>query len=121
VKSRIEPPDARELLEATRHALAACSDGLDASAVRPETPLAALVFDSLMALNFVANLEAVLGVADLPFERWLAEHSERAEVLTIGSLIEWLSSLPEIGGAAAAELREARPTARTSRGPREDG
>jgi hypothetical protein len=104
VTSRIELPDARTLLEATRQALAACSDGLDASAVQPETPLAALVFDSLMALNFIATLEADLGVSDLPFELWLAEHSERTDALTIGSLVDWLRSLPEIAAAAAAGL-----------------
>ncbi len=95
--ARPEALDANALLEATREALAASSDGLDAAAVQPETPLAALVFDSLMALNFIASLEAVLGVRDLPFEQWLAEHSERADALTIGSLVDWLRSLPELG------------------------
>jgi hypothetical protein len=99
-----------------RRALAACSDGLEASAVQPETPLAAVLFDSLMAVNFIARLEADLGVTDLPFERWLAEHSERTDALTIGSLIEWLRSFPEISGGAAADL----PTG-TSGGRREDG
>ena len=120
VTTRIEPLDARTLLQATRQALATVSDGLDASAVQPETPLAALVFDSLMALNFIATLEAGLGVTDLPFERWLAEHSERVDALTIGSLIEWLRSLPEIGAGAAPSLRSAQPRTETSRRPSED-
>jgi acyl carrier protein len=107
VTSRTKLLDERSLLDATRVALATCSDDLDASAVQPDTPLAALVFDSLMALKFIATLEADLGVRDLPFERWLAEHSERADVLTIGSLIEWLRSLPELAtGAAAGARRE---------------
>lgn len=89
--------DARSLLEATRRALAARCEGLDVSAVQPETPLAAVVLDSLMALNFIATLEADLGVCDLPFEQWLAEHSESTDALTIGSLIDWLRSLPELG------------------------
>jgi hypothetical protein len=107
VKARTEPLDAESLLEVARQALAACSDGVDASAVQPETPLAAVVFDSLMAVKFIATLESVLAVEDLPFERWLAEHSESAEGLTIGSLIEWLRSIPEMsagtdpGGRAA--------------------
>jgi acyl carrier protein len=119
VTTRIEQLDARTLLEATRQALAKVSEGLDASAVQPETPLAALLFDSLTALNFIATLEAVLGVVDLPFERWLAEHSERVDALTVGSLIEWLRSLPEIGARTAADLRSAQPRADTSRGPPE--
>ncbi len=105
----IEPVDPRTLLDATRRALAAVSDGLDPSAVQPETPLAALVFDSLMALNFVATLEATLGVTDLPFEQWLAEHSERTDALTIGSLIEWLAGLAPVAAVAGrrtAELRD---------------
>lgn len=93
-------PHTRTLLEATRQALARVSEGLDASAVQPETPLAALVFDSLMAVNFIATLEADLGVADLPFERWLAEHSERVDALTIGSLVEWLRSMQVAFGGA---------------------
>lgn len=97
--SRIEPVDTPTLLEMTRQALAACSDGLDVSAVHPETPLAALVFDSLMAVKFIATLEADLGLSDLPFEQWLDEHSERTDALTVGSLIEWLRSLPETAGA----------------------
>ncbi len=111
-------PDRRDphtLLEATRRALAASTEGLDASAVAPETPLAALVFDSLMALNFIASLEVALGVRDLPFERWLAEHSERTDTLTIGSLIDWLRSLPEIANPVP-------PSGRTASGDRpEDG
>lgn len=102
VTSRMNAHDMRTILEATRRALAACSEGLDASAVEPETPLAALVFDSLMALNFIATLEAGLGVSELPFEQWLAEHSERTDALTIGSLVEWLRTLPEMHPAAAA-------------------
>ncbi len=94
--TRIEQLDARTLLEATRRALATVSDGLDAAAVQPETPLAALVFDSLMAVKFIANLEALLDVDELPFERWLAQHSERADALTIGSLVEWLGTMPQI-------------------------
>lgn len=105
VTTRIEPLDARALLEATRQALAAVSEGLDASAVQHETPLAALVFDSLMAVKFIATLEAVLGVNDLPFERWLAEHSERTDALTIGSLVDWLRSVPEIDARAAEDVR----------------
>ena len=101
--TRLEPLDARTLLEATRQALAIVSDGLDTSAVQPETPLAALLFDSLMAVKFIATLEANLGLSDLPFEQWFAEHSERAEALTIGALVEWLRSLPRIAGSAAAD------------------
>jgi acyl carrier protein len=116
VNPRCESPDA--LLDATRHALAACSDGLDVSAVQPETPLAALVFDSLMALNFIASLESVLGVADLPFERWLAEHSESTDAVTIGSLVAWLRSLPEVGalGDGAAPVEEAAGVRRATGG-----
>jgi acyl carrier protein len=106
--TRSQPRDAGSLLEATRQALATISDGLDASAVQPETPLAALVFDSLMAVKFIANLEAVLGVADVPFERWLAEHSERTDALTIGSLVDWLRSLPQLGPGAAGGARGER-------------
>jgi acyl carrier protein len=109
VTTRIEQLDARTLLEATRQALAKVSEGLDASAVQPETPLAALVFDSLMAVNFIATLEAILGLSDLPFERWLAEHSERTDALTVGSLIDWLRSMQEIGLGGAEDARgEAR-------------
>jgi hypothetical protein len=104
------------LLEATRQALAESSEGLDVSAVEPETPLAALFFDSLMAVNFIARLEAVLGVSDLPFEHWLGQHSERTDALTIGSLLEWLQSLPQLGSGAAAGLR-----AEASGGSSEDG
>jgi hypothetical protein len=97
VQAPSERLDSRSLLEATRQALAACSEGLDAAAVQPETPLAAVVLDSLMALNFIATLEADLGVCELPFEQWLAEHSESTDALTIGSLVDWLRSLPELG------------------------
>ena len=100
--SRTEPLDQRALLDVTRQALARCSDGLDVAAVQPETPLAALLFDSLMALNFIAALEADLGLSDLPFERWLTEHSERADALTVGSLIDWLGSLPEVASLTVA-------------------
>jgi hypothetical protein len=113
VTSRTERLDPRPLLDATRQALAGAWDGLDVSAVQPETPLAALLFDSLMALNFIASLEASLGVRDLPFERWLAEHSERTDALTIGSLIEWLGSLPEVRNACGAE-RGSPASGRTS-------
>jgi hypothetical protein len=44
-------------------------------------------------------------VVDLPFERWLEEHSERADALTVGSLVEWLRSFPEVGAAAMTERR----------------
>lgn len=94
--SSTEHQESRAILEATRRALARCSEGLDPSGVQVDTPLAALVFDSLMAMNFIATLEATLGVSDLPFERWLEEHSERTDALTIGSLIDWLRSLPQI-------------------------
>ncbi len=114
-----DPVDSAALLEVTRDALAAVSHGLDASAVQPETPLAALVFDSLMALNFIATLEAVLGVRDLPFEQWLARHSERTDALTIGSLVEWLVSLPEIRAVVTAR-RNGRSMAVLSGGARED-
>ncbi len=89
------------ILDVTRQALAAVSDGLDTSAVQADTPLAALLFDSLMALNFIATLESALDVVDLPFEQWLAEHSERADALTVGSLVEWLGSLSRLAGAGA--------------------
>jgi hypothetical protein len=108
VTSCIEPGDARALLEATRQALAVCSDGLDTSAVEADTPLAALLFDSLVAANFIASLEAILGVSDLPFEVWLVEHSERTDALTIGSLVEWLRSLPELADRAT-EPRSGQP------------
>ncbi len=113
---RTEPLDRRTLLDVARQALAACSDGLDASAVQLETPLAALLFDSLMAVKFVATLEAILGASDLPFERWLAEHSERADALTVGSLIDWLLPL----AAPASRAAEGRPTEPRG-GPREEG
>jgi hypothetical protein len=89
-------------METTRQALASCSDGLDAAAMHPGTPLAAVLFDSLMAVKFIATLEADLGVSDLPFEQWLAESSERTDALTIGSLIDWLRSLPAISRAQPA-------------------
>jgi hypothetical protein len=110
VTSRPDLPDERTLLEATRKALAITCDGLDASAVQPETPLAALLFDSLMALSFIATLEAGLGLQDLPFERWLAHHAERADALTIGSLVGWLRSLPEVSGASARDEDGSRST-----------
>lgn len=88
------------LFEKARQALVTCSEGLDAAAVLPETPLAALIFDSLMAAKFIATVEADLGVADLPFERFLAEHSERADALTVGSLVEWLGTFPDVRAVA---------------------
>jgi hypothetical protein len=94
----LEPPDA--LLEATRQALTACSEGLDVSAVRRETPLGALIFDSLMAASFIAHLETILQVKDLPFEGWLLSHSERVDALNVGLLVEWLESLPELRALA---------------------
>lgn len=103
------PFDAPALLDATRRALASCSDGLDVSAVELETPLAALLFDSLMAVNFIAALEANLGLADVPFEQWLAEHAERSDALTVGSLIEWLRSLPRAARAVDRAAAEAKP------------
>ncbi len=120
MKTWNDPPDSPALLDATRRALASCSEGLDTAAVQPETPLAAVLFDSLMVLNFIATLEAILGVADLPFERWLAEHSERTDGLTIGSLLVWLRSLPQIGAAAAGRwIAGARKE--PGRRPPEDG
>jgi len=92
-----EPPVQTPLLETARQALAACSPGLDVSAVQPDTPLAALFFDSLMAVNFIAHLEALLHVSELPFELWLRQHSERTDTLTIGALVDWLQTLPEVG------------------------
>ena len=103
--------DAPHLLEATREALAKVSDGLDASAVQLETPLAALVFDSLMAVKFIATLESVLGVDELPFEQWLGQHSERTDALTIGSLVDWLGSTLQIR-AREAEHGRVRPGSR---------
>jgi hypothetical protein len=105
VTSRIDHSDPKALLQATRHALVACCDGLDPHAVEADTPLAALLFDSLTAANFIANLEATLGLTDLPFERWLEEHSERTDALTIGSLVEWLRSVPQLGHGAGAAVR----------------
>jgi hypothetical protein len=96
--SEIRSYDARTLLGATREALTGSVQGLDGTAIAPETPLATLLFDSLVAVNFIATLEAILQVEDLPFERWLAEHSERADALTIGSLVDWLRTLPQLGG-----------------------
>lgn len=113
--SRTELLDARTLLDAVRRALAACSGGLDVAAVQHDTPLAAVMFDSLMAVKFIATLEADLGVGELPFEQWLAEHSERSDALTLGSLVEWLRSLPEIGGGGAPALPSA-PTRTVSHG-----
>jgi hypothetical protein len=105
VTTRIDPLDTQALLETTRQAIAASTEGIDVSAVRSDTPLAAVLFDSLMALRFIATLEAELGLSDLPFEQWLAEHSERADALTIGSLVEWLVQLPQVRLAGAAEGR----------------
>ncbi len=100
---RMAQLDVPQLLEATRQALATVSDGLDASAVEMDTPLAALVFDSLMAVKFIATLEDQLGVDELPFERWLSEHSERTDAITVGSLVDWLGSLPQLGRTATMD------------------
>lgn len=91
--------DAVSLLAATREALAACSPDLDVTAVQLDTPLAALFFDSLMAVSFIAHLESQLGVDDLPFEQWLREFSERTDFLTVGGLVAWLASLPLVQAA----------------------
>ncbi len=104
-----EPPDPGFLLDVVRRALADVTDGLDGSVVDAETPLAALLFDSLTAVKFIATLEASLGTDELPFERWLAEHSERTDALTVGSLVDWLRSLPQLGPDAAAGGAAARP------------
>ena len=103
--TRNEPVDGWHLFDATRRALATVCDGLDVSAVEPETPLAALLFDSLQAVKFIATLEGALGVAELPFERWIAQHSERADALTVGSLVGWLESVAEIHPEAAGVHR----------------
>jgi acyl carrier protein len=100
----MESLDTRALLEATRKALVASEDGLDVPAVQLDTPLAALLFDSLMAMKFIATLEADLGVRDLPFEQWLAEHSEKMDALTIGSLIDWLLRLPALEDGVSAPV-----------------
>lgn len=97
--------DARDILATTIRALAASAEGIDSSAVRGDTPLAALMFDSLNALKFIATLETYLGVRDLPFEQWLAEHSERVDALTVASLVEWLESLPDVRARQAAPGR----------------
>lgn len=89
-------PTAASLLDATRRALAACTEGLDVSAVERDTPLGALIFDSLMATSFIAHLETILGVRDLPFEQWLLSHSERVDALDVGLLVDWLGSLPQL-------------------------
>lgn len=93
--------DTANLLAATREALAACSPDLDIAAVQLDTPLAALFFDSLMAVSFIARLEGLLGVTDLPFEQWLREFSERTDFLTVGGLVAWLASLPQVQAATA--------------------
>jgi hypothetical protein len=51
-----------------------------------------------MATSFIAHLETILGVRDLPFERWLLSHSERVDALDVGLLVDWLGSLPQLGG-----------------------
>jgi hypothetical protein len=84
------------LLDVTRQALAESAEDVDASAVQLDTPLGALIFDSLMATTFIAHLEGLLGVQDLPFEGWLLSHSERSDALTVGSLVTWLQELPEV-------------------------
>jgi acyl carrier protein len=93
------------LLDHVRQALAACAPGLDVSAVRSDTPLGALFFDSLMAVSFIARLEAMLSVSELPFESWLREHSERTDFLTVGGLVDWLSSLDPVRAAAREEAQ----------------
>ena len=97
------------LLDAIREALASSVEGLDVSAVGRETPLGALIFDSLMANTFIAHLEGILDVTDLPFERWLLSHSERVDALTVGFLVDWLAALPELRGRAGGDPD---PTAR---------
>ncbi len=84
-----------ELLEAARRALAASSPSVDCSAVDLSTPLAAFLFDSLVAASFIAQLEAALGLGELPFEDWLREHSERADFMTVGALVDWLATFRE--------------------------
>ena len=100
-------PSRDALLDATRRALATCTEGLDVSAVQRDTPLGALIFDSLMATSFIAQLETILGVKDLPFEGWLLSHSERADALTVGLLVEWLESLPRVRAAVGGGGRGA--------------
>lgn len=92
------------LLDAIRAALASTLEGLDAVAVERDTPLGAVIFDSLTATTFLATLEGILGVQDLPFEAWLLRHSERVEGLTVGLLADWLAALPALrpGDAAGA-------------------
>ncbi len=84
------------LLDAIRAALASTLEGLDAVAVERDTPLGAVIFDSLTATTFLATLEGILGVQDLPFEAWLLRHSERVEGLTVGLLADWLAALPAL-------------------------
>ena len=93
------PPDA--LLAVVREALAACTEELDVAAVERDTPLGALIFDSLMAASFIAHLEGLLSVKDLPFEQWLLSHSERVDALNVGVLVDWLGSLPQLGAGQA--------------------
>jgi len=118
VTFRMTPLDARNLLHTIRRALASCSPGLDVSAVGPDTPLAAVLLDSLTVVKFIATLEANLGVSDLPFEQWLVEHSERTDALTVGTLIEWLRSSPEMRASASVRMDHRNES---SGGPSEGG
>ena len=95
-----DPRTSAALIDAIREALASAIEGLDVSAVGRDTPLGALIFDSLMANTFVAHLEVLLQIGELPFEAWLLAHSERADALTVGLLADWLASLPEVRGRA---------------------
>ena len=104
------------VIEAVRKALAAASPRLDVAAVALDTPLATLFFDSLTAVTFIARLEEQLGVCDLPFERWLREHSECTDLLTVASLVSWLASIPGVVGRAPA--REAGAPASSTRADR---
>ncbi len=104
-----EPGSPPALLDAIREALASSVEGLDVSAVGRDTPLGALIFDSLMANTFIAHLEAILDVPELPFEGWLLAHSERVDALTVGLLADWLASLPEVRGRGGGD---ADPAAR---------
>ncbi len=99
----VEPMSASErLLQAIKRALEGACPTLETGAVGVETPLAALFFDSLTAVTFIARLEEQLGVRDLPFEGWLREHSEATDLLTIGSLVTWLGGVPALQGRGAS-------------------
>jgi hypothetical protein len=91
------------LLSTVRQAIAASSPGLDAAELCEDTPLAALFFDSMLAVTFVATLECSLQSSSaLPFEEWLREHAERTDALTVGALVDWLHSLPDPRGTGTA-------------------